>query len=144
MAVELRLLATLSQWGYVADFGDVSDSAQFRNFAWARFLFEPGLTYDVAHRLALAAGVGLGASWPVNRPDALSGARFTFIGSPSLDVRVKLRHHVALMLQARGVFGEKAFGIQSQGDGTDEAPDTETERETAYSFIFLIGPMLSF
>jgi hypothetical protein len=142
MAVELRGVATIGQWGYVEEYGDVAEDAQFKNLTWARFLFEPAVAVDAAHRLALALGGGIGTSWPVNRANVRTGEGFTFIGSPSFDARLKVSDRTAVLIQLRGIFGEKEIAEVIPDDPVQ--PDTEQKSYTAYSLVTFVGALLSF
>jgi len=141
LAVELRGVATIGQWGSVEDYGDVAEDAQFKNFTWARFLFEPAVAFDAMHRLALAVGAGIGTSWPVNRAEGRTGKGFTFIGSPSFDARLKVSDRTAVLLQLRGIFGEKEI---AEVVPDDEQQDTEQKSYTAYSLVTFVGALISF
>lgn len=158
---DLRVGGTLGRWGSRLVEGSettpteqpsdtaTTTSEQLRAFGWARVIFEPGVVVAVAHRVEVGGGFGAGFSFPIRQDEDLTGDRINFIWTPSIDTRYKIRRWASLMLQFRGVFGERAFtltGVQpstdAQGDGT--AADTSTDVAKARSLLVLFGTAFSF
>jgi hypothetical protein len=110
-------------------------STRRRFFARARVLFEPGLVISLHQRVAVGTGFGLGFALPLQRDRDVTNESFTFIWSPAVDLRFRLRRWLKLMIQFRGIFGEQAFSV---------GPDQPLEGETARSLLFLVGLTASF
>jgi len=152
-AFELRAGITLGQWATtVTDEGDSGDdsevpaegdtasttgSEELRRFGWARVLFEPGLVASLHSRVSLGVGVGVGFSLPFrNDKEDLTNKSLNFIWSPNVDLRFRLRRWLRLVIQFRGVLGEKAFYREN-----DEPEQNETE---ALSILILFGLQAAF
>jgi hypothetical protein len=113
--------------------------------------FEPGVVVAATHRIEVGAGFGAGFSFPIRQDEDLTGDRINFIWTPSIDARYKIRRWAALMLQFRGVFGERAFtvtGVQpsadSEGTGTTGSTDPSKDADKARSLLVLFGTAFSF
>jgi hypothetical protein len=155
---ELRMGGTLGRWGsrLVESGESVGDEAtetttteKLRAFGWARVFFEPGAVLSVADRIETGVGFGAGFSFPIRQEADLTGDRINFIWTPSLDARYKVRRWAALMLQFRGVFGERAFTLTGvapstggMGSGTTQDPSTDVAK--ARSLLVLFGTAFSF
>jgi len=161
LGVEFRVGGTLGQWATTLtettddasndplrtpenedstssdDDDDDGTSERLRRFGWARILFEPGLVVSAHARLAIGAGLGVGFSLPFRNDRDLTNKSFTFIWSPSIDFRFRLRNWVRLIIQFRGVFGEEAFTRN-----TSETDQNRTDR--ARSLLTLFGLQASF
>lgn len=116
VAFEARIGGTLGQWGYFGpgSFGDDPRRVTAK-LAWARVLFEPAIVLDVLPVLAFSAGFGIGGSWPIRSTDQDITDRFSFILSPSLDVRFTIRRWIALVLQGRAFFRERSAVASIEG-----------------------------
>lgn len=136
LAFEVRFGGTLGRWGNtVEEETQGSQVTDERRFGWARVLFEPGLVASVHERVQLGTGFGLGFSLPFRRAEELTGERLTFVWSPNVDLRFRVRHWLRLLVQFRGVFGERAF--RSAAD--DDAPaDGEKARSLLVFFGFVV------
>ncbi|MCX4240065.1 hypothetical protein [Paraliomyxa miuraensis] len=154
---ELRMGGTLGRWGSrlvergTTDEDQPSDTTttqtdeQLRAFGWARVMFEPGIVVAGTSRIEVGSGFGLGFSFPIRQDEDLTGDRINFIWTPSLDARYKVRRWAALMLQFRGVFGERAFTVPgSTFTGTMGEDPLEPEEAKARSLLVLFGTALSF
>ena len=108
---------------------------EVRRLAWGRVLFEPGVVVSLHDRVAMGTGFGVGFSLPLTRDQDLTNESLNFIWSPEVDFRFRLRRWLRLMLQFRGVFGEKAFSREQ---------NMPLEGETARSLLFLAGLQISF
>lgn len=152
---ELRMGGTLGRWGsrlvernptpaeeLPSDVAQVQTDEQLRAFGWARVMFEPGVVVAVSSRIEVGSGFGLGFSFPIRQDEDLTGDRINFIWTPSLDARYKVRRWAALMLQFRGVFGERAFTVP--GGPTTAADPLQPEEDKARSLLVLFGTALSF
>lgn len=154
---ELRVGGTLGRWGsrlvgttdapnpeQPSDTTTATTQEQLRAFGWARVIFEPGVVVAVTHRIEVGSGFGAGFSFPIRQDEDLTGDRINFIWTPSLDTRYKIRRWASLMLQFRGVFGERAFTLATtQGPNTtDEVPSTKVDK--ARSLLVLFGTAFSF
>lgn len=108
VAYELRIGGTLGQWGYFGP-GSIMDESRrvTAKVAWARVLFEPGVIIDVVSPMALGLGLGIGGSWPIDNHQLPNTGRFSFIISPSADLRFALRRWVAVVLQGRVMLREQ-------------------------------------
>jgi len=159
LGFELRVGGTLGQWATTlteeTDPGDETDAvspratspeegaeepettSSVRRFGWARVLFEPGIIVSAHERVALGAGLGLGFSLPFRQDSDLTNESFQFIWSPNVDLRFRLRRWIRLLIQFRGVFGEKAFT-------RDESDPDEGRTDRARSLITLFGLLASF
>lgn len=113
--------------------GEVSEEE--RRLVWGRVLFEPGVVVSLHERVQMGTGFGLGFSLPLTRDEDLTNKSLNFIWSPEVDFRFRLRRWLRLVLQFRGVFGEKAFSREG---------DAPIEGETARSLLFLVGLQASF
>lgn len=160
---ELRVGGTLGRWGsrlvegtetiteQPSDTGTAADE-QLRAFGWARVFAEPGVVVALTPRIETGAGFGAGFSFPIRQDEDLTGDRINFIWTPSLDARYKIRRWAALMLQFRGVFGERAFtvtgvapttgGTTGDMEPTDISPSTDVAK--ARSLLVLFGTAFSF
>ena len=109
VAYELRIGGTIGQWGYFGP-GSIGEDPRrpTSKLAWVRLLFEPAVVVDVLPVLAFSAGLGIGGSWPIKASDQEITDRFSFILSPSLDVRFSIRRWIALVLQGRAFFRERS------------------------------------
>lgn len=146
MLVEMRMGVHLGQWGAVVfedREGTVKES--FEDFVWVRFLAGPGLVVDLTDRLALGVGVDFGASFPARRRQSLAGIAFTFITSPSLDLRLRVRKYLSIFVQSRGVV-DKAFRSTTDTSTTpgEANGETTTARRTAGTLLTLFGLMAHF
>lgn len=156
---ELRLGGTLGRWGIIETDAETDETTGEQRLGWARVLMEPGVVFAAHQRVGIGTGIGLGFSFPFRRNNTqITGETLNFIWSPSLDGRFYIRKWVALMVQFRGVFGEKAFvnpgaeELMMTSDGqcffasdpsnVGDCPDTETEK--ARSLIVLFGVNFQF
>jgi hypothetical protein len=159
---ELRLGGTLGRWGILETDVETEEATGEQRLGWARVLAEPGVVFAAHQRVGVGAGMGLGFSFPFRRRSTeITGDTLNFIWSPSLDGRFYIRKWVALMLQFRGVFGERAFvnedaqQLMMTLDPSDDrcfyaddpgrlfmCPDTATEK--ARSLIVLFGVNFQF
>ena len=78
-------------------------------------------------RIALGAGFGMGFSLPYRGADDITGDTLNFIVSPNVDVRFRLRRWLRLVLQFRGVFGEKEFERPAEDDGNQPKPGDQAQ-----------------
>ncbi len=157
---DLRVGGTLGRWGSRLVESDTSTDPtpadetttpdeQLRAFGWARVFFEPGAVVAVTHRIEVGGGFGAGFSFPIRQDEDLTGDRINFIWTPSVDARYKIRRWAALMLQFRGVFGERAFTVTGEptttttGASATEA-DPSTDVAKARSLLVLFGTTFSF
>lgn len=140
-APEIRLTATIGQWG-LTDVSEV-DADRFKSFAWARVLLGPGLVFDAFSRVAFSASFDLGTSFPIRRPEELVNERLNFIYSPSLGARFRVRRRVSIVLQTRGIFGEKSFRSSADSDMPDPSEDT-LDTESAISLLISTGVVVGF
>jgi hypothetical protein len=151
---ELRLGGTLGRWGIVEEDEESSETTGEQRLGWARVLVEPGVVIAAHQRVGIGTGMGVGFSFPFRRSNTqITGDTLNFIWSPSLDGRFYIRQWVALMLQFRGVFGEKQF-VNPPGsettpviDCTDPnniCEDEGTRRRRARSLITLFGVVFQF
>ncbi len=145
LGFEARVAAMLGQWGIVVFEDDPAtienEGKTVEDFVWSRFLLGPGLVTDVSRRIGLGVGVDLGASFPARTQDRLRGDQFTFIVSPNLDVRVRIRRWLSFVIQFRGVI-DKAFGVPSPM--SDPAGTDEPTTRTAGTFMTLFGLAATF
>lgn len=155
---EARLGGTLGRWGILEDDEQTDATGEGERLGWARVLFEPGVVIAAHQRVGIGTGLGVGFSFPFRRStNQITGDTLNFIWSPSLDGRFYIRNWVALMLQFRGVFGEKAFvdqggeELQMTADGECFFPSDPgsifpcpAERERARSLITLFGVVFQF
>ncbi len=144
LTVEGRIGVNLGQWGAVVfedDMGQVQES--FEDFVWVRFLAGPGLAVDLTDRLVLGMGIEFGASFPARRRQSLAGIAFTFITSPSLDLRLRVRRYLSIFVQERGVV-DKAFQATTQAPGGGGGNGAMTARRTAGTLLTLFGLMAHF
>jgi hypothetical protein len=162
---DLRVGGTLGRWGsrlveggeattpeQPSDTATVQADEQLRAFGWARVMFEPGMVVAVTPRIEVGSGLGVGFSFPIREDEDLTGERINFIWTPSIDTRYKIRRWAALMLQFRGVFGERAFTVTGVTPSTDtdtgidtgatETPSTDVAK--ARSLLVLFGTAFSF
>jgi hypothetical protein len=120
---ELRLGGTLGRWGIIETDVETEEATGEQRLGWARVLAEPGVVFAAHQRVGIGAGMGLGFSFPFRRNNTqITGDTLNFIWSPSLDGRFYIRKWIALMLQFRGVFGEKAFELATPGGDTQALP----------------------
>lgn len=161
---DLRMGGTLGRWGSRLVEGSGSSTAQpsdtstattdeqLRAFGWARVFFEPGVVVSATHRIEVGGGFGAGFSFPIRQDEDLTGDRINFIWTPSIDARYKIRRWAALMLQFRGIFGERAFtvtGVQPSSDtesssGSGTSTDPSKDADKARSLLVLFGTAFSF
>ncbi|MEM9457354.1 MAG: hypothetical protein AAGF11_24455 [Myxococcota bacterium] len=154
---DIRVGGTLGRWGsrlveeepeQPSDVGtDTTPDEQLRAFGWARVFAEPGVVVAATHRIEVGGGFGVGISFPIRENEDLTGDRINFIWTPSIDARYKIRRWASLMLQFRGVFGERAFTVtgvtQDDGDGDTEMM-VDQDAASARSLLVLFGTALSF
>jgi hypothetical protein len=160
---DLRVGGTLGRWGsrlvegsetttdQPSDTATTTSDEQLRAFGWARVFFEPGVVVAATHRIEVGSGFGLGFSFPIRQDEDLTGDRINFIWTPSIDTRYKIRRWAALMLQFRGVFGERAFTVTgipqstgTGGSGTPPSTDPSKDPDKARSLLILFGTAFSF
>lgn len=154
---ELRVGGTLGRWGSrlvergtTTDADQPSDTTttqtdeQLRAFGWARVIFEPGVVVAATSRIEVGSGFGVGFSFPIRQDEDLTGDRINFIWTPSLDARYKVRRWAALMLQFRGVFGERAFTVPGGTTVATDQDPLEPKEAKARSLLVLFGTALSF
>lgn len=151
---ELRSGGTLGTWGVpLVDDATISgeevpddapeedapaDTGEVR-IGWARVMFEPGAVFSLHERIALGAGFGLGFSLPFRGADEITGDTLNFIYSPNLDLRFRLRRWLRLVVQFRGVFGEKEFERPAEDEGNRPQPG-----DRAQSLLILGGLQAAF
>jgi|GEM_PF-2163464 len=139
---EMRTGGTLGSWGVPLVEDDESDPAM-RNLegedsssdsesreariGWARVLFEPGAVVSLHERIALGGGFGMGFSLPYRGGDDITGDTLNFIYSPNLDLRFRLRRWLRLVVQFRGVFGEKEFEAPAEDEGNRPQPGDQAQ-----------------
>jgi hypothetical protein len=155
---DLRVGGTLGRWGsrlvegsesttdQPSDTATTTTDEQLRAFGWARVFFEPGLVVAATHRIEVGTGFGLGFSFPIRQDEDLTGDRINFIWTPSIDARYKIRRWAALMLQFRGIFGERAFTVTGVQPSTDSGAtaDPSKDADKARSLLILFGTAFSF
>ncbi|MCA9709629.1 MAG: hypothetical protein KDK70_27570 [Myxococcales bacterium] len=154
---DIRVGGTLGRWGsrlveeepaQPSDVGtDTTTDEQLRAFGWARVFVEPGVVVSATHRIEVGSGFGVGFSFPIRQNEDLTGDRINFIWTPALDLRYRIRRWAALMLQFRGVFGERAFTVTgvTQSDAQGEpAMMVDQDAAKARSLLVLFGTALSF
>lgn len=154
---ELRVGGTLGRWGsrlvegggpageQPSDTTNGTTQEQLRAFGWARVIFEPGVVLAATHRIEVGSGFGAGFSFPIRQDQDLTGDRINFIWTPSLDTRYKIRRWASLMLQFRGVFGERAFTVTGVNQAVNGAvPSPSSEGAKARSLLVLFGTAFSF
>ncbi len=115
------------------------DDPEEGRIGWARVLFEPGVVISLHERISLGAGIGLGFSLPYRGANDITGDTLNFIYSPNLDLRFRLRRWVRLVVQFRGVFGEKEFERPAEDEGNRPQPG-----DRAQSLLILGGLQASF
>jgi hypothetical protein len=153
---EMRLGGTLGSWGVPlvdneSDETDppmrnlegedttTSEDAGEQRIGWARVLFEPGVVFSLHERIALGGGFGMGFSLPYRGADDITGDTLNFIVSPNLDLRFRLRRWLRLVVQFRGVFGEKEFERPAEDEGNRPQPG-----DRAQSLLVLGGLQAQF
>jgi hypothetical protein len=160
---ELRVGGTLGRWGSrlveeqetpeeelpeegAGETPTTTTDEQLRAFGWARVMFEPGVVVAATHRIEVGTGFGVGFSFPIRQDEDLTGDRINFIWTPSIDARYKIRRWAALMLQFRGVFGERAFTVTGVQPSTDSGAtaDPSKDADKARSLLILFGTAFSF
>lgn len=126
--------------------GEPATDEQLRAFGWARVFAEPGVVVSATHRIEVGGGFGVGFSFPIREDVDLTGDRINFIWTPALDVRYKIRRWASLMLQFRGVFGERAFTVTGVAPDTSDGstPMVDQEVAKARSLLVFFGTALSF
>jgi hypothetical protein len=147
LAFEGRVGGTFGRWGRrQIDFDDDGDMPVIneisdRPLGWARILFEPGLVISAHDRIAVGTGFGLGFSLPLRQDEDLTGRRIQFVYSPNVDLRFRLRSWLRLIVQFRGVFGEKPFlpADRDLGGSTFRQQDV-----SAWSMLALFGVQVAF
>jgi hypothetical protein len=146
LAFEGRIGGTLGRWGRrQIEFDEDGDATvneiSDRPLGHARVLFEPGLVFSAHERIAVGAGFGLGFSLPLRQDEELTGQRFQFVYSPNIDFRFRLRSWLRLIVQFRGVFGEKPFLPPDIALG---GATLRREDVNAWSLLALFGVQVSF
>ncbi|MBL4688601.1 MAG: hypothetical protein JKY37_28700 [Nannocystaceae bacterium] len=159
---EGRVGLTLGRWGAVVeesttandtmepDSGpeDTTTTTAEQRFSQARVLFEPGIVIAVHDRFGVGAGFGLGASFPIREAQELTQDRIQFIWSPSVDGRFYINPWIGLVLQIRGVFGERAFQVVGEMNPDPDANETSdgerTRASKARSLLALFGTVIRF
>ncbi|MCH9685857.1 MAG: hypothetical protein K0V04_30770 [Deltaproteobacteria bacterium] len=156
---DLRVGGTLGRWGSrlveedtiqptdVEGTETTTTDEQLRAFGWARVLFEPGVVVATTSRIEVGGGVGVGFSFPVREREDLTGDRISFIWSPSLDARYRIRRWASLMLQFRGVLGERAFTVTGLSQDTTDSgvePMVNQQGAKARSLLVLFGTAFNF
>ncbi|MBV1860630.1 MAG: hypothetical protein KUG77_19610 [Nannocystaceae bacterium] len=153
---EIRSGGTLGRWGVpvVEDTDDElappmrklegnddasSEESGEARIGWARVLVEPGIVVSLQERIALGGGFGMGFSLPYRGADDITGATLNFIVSPNLDLRFRLRRWLRLVVQFRGVFGEKEFERPAEDEGNRPKPG-----DRAQSLLVLGGLQAQF
>ena len=153
---ELRSGGTLGRWGVpvVADTDDeldppmrnlegddatTSEQSGEERIGWARVLVEPGVVVSLQERIALGGGLGMGFSLPYRGANDITGDTLNFIVSPNLDLRFRLRRWLRLVVQFRGVFGEKEFERPAEDEGNRPKPG-----DRAQSLLVLGGLQAQF
>ena len=149
LAFEGRVGGTIGRWsrrqlefdedGDMPSINEISD----RRLGHARVLFEPGLVISAHERIAVGGGFGLGFSLPLREEEDLTGSRFQFVYSPNLDLRFRLRSWLRLIVQFRGVFGEKPF-LPPGRELPPGSPQIRAADVSAWSFLTLFGVQVSF
>jgi hypothetical protein len=140
---ELRAGGTLGSWGVpLVDDEEAEPSPPMRELegenttttesgeariGWARILFEPGVVVSLHERIALGGGFGMGFSLPYRGGDEITGDTLNFITSPNLDLRFRLRRWLRLVVQFRGVFGEKEFERPAEDEGNRPKPGDQAQ-----------------
>ncbi len=149
---EIRSGGTLGRWGVpvVADTDEELDppagedttppeeSGEAR-IGWARVLLEPGVVVSLQERVSLGGGFGMGFSLPYRGANDITGDTLNFIVSPNLDLRFRLRRWLRLVVQFRGVFGEKEFERPAEDEGNRPKPG-----DRAQSLLVLGGLQAQF
>lgn len=151
---EVRTGGTLGSWGVPLPEEDeqdppmrnldganasTSDDGGEQRIGWARVLFEPGVVWSLHERIALGGGFGMGFSLPYRGADDITGDTLNFIYSPNLDFRFRLRRWLRLVVQFRGVFGEKEFERPAEDEGNQPKPG-----DRAQSLLVLGGLQAQF
>lgn len=164
IGIEGRVGVTLGRWGAAVDTNDSAtpgDDEQpedpdpapataEQRFAQARVFFEPGVVIAAHDRFGIGAGFGIGASFPIREAQDLTQERIEFIWTPSIDGRFYIQRWVGLVLQVRGVFGERAFGVTTEATGAASPnleqpdPETRTRAAKARSLLALFGAVIRF
>lgn len=153
---EVRIGGTLGRWGIIQnEDGEASTDPDAtegeQRLGWGRVMFEPGIVVAAHQRVGIGAGLGLGFSFPFRRSDTVLRDSLNFIYSPSLDGRFYIRKWVALMLQFRGIFGEKAFLVTgaaapavNMGNANVNEDTQDFESARARSLLTLFGVVFQF
>ncbi|MEM6991826.1 MAG: hypothetical protein AAF721_15065 [Myxococcota bacterium] len=153
---EGRVGMTLGRWGALVEEGamepevgaleDTAPETNEQRFAQARVLVEPGVVIAAHDRFGVGAGFGLGASFPIREAQDLTQERIEFVWSPSLDGRFYIQRWIGLVLQVRGVFGERAFGVVEDAPDPDGGIETDptTRASKARSLLALFGAVIRF
>ena len=151
---EIRTGGTLGSWGVPLPEEDEqappmrtldgvntspSDDGGEQRIGWARVLFEPGVVWSLHERIALGGGFGMGFSLPYRGADDITGDTLNFIVSPNLDLRFRLRRWLRLVVQFRGVFGEKEFERPAEDEDNRPKPG-----DRAQSLLVLGGLQAQF
>lgn len=152
---ELRAGGTLGSWGVPlveegsdtdppmgtveGESSSTSQEAGEARIGWARILVEPGAVASIHERIAVGAGFGMGFSLPYRGADDITGDTLNFIYSPNLDFRFRLRRWLRLVVQFRGVFGEKEFERPAEDEGNRPKPG-----DRAQSLLVLGGLQAQF
>lgn len=140
IAGELRLGGMIGQWGFYGPETVGDEKRRIRSkIPWARFLVEPALVVNVAHPLALSAGLGIGSSWPIRGEDVPTTDRYPFILVPSLDARFYVRRWLSFVLQGRAIFLERTSLIELQPNG-----ELQQFFRPTVSLIGIYGVLLNF
>lgn len=134
---EIRFGGTLGL--FASTVPDEDGNAITQKVGWARVLVEPGLVFSVSERFGLGTGFGLGMALPFRSSENLVGNRISFIYSPNIDFRFRVRRWLKLMLQFRGVLNEQPF---AQGPGL--LASQIAENSWSGSFLTLFGAQVGF
>lgn len=109
---DLRVGASLAQWGYFeGPVGTVERTVDAR-LAWVRFMAGFAAGVDLWPRVRASVGVDFGGSWPLKFQKVFPVQRNNFLVIPSVGVEVQIRRNIALDLQARGIIGESYLLIE--------------------------------
>lgn len=141
---EIRTGGTLGRWGVPVvddtedeldppmrnlegDDGTTTQQSGEERIGWARVLVEPGVVVSLQERIALGGGFGMGFSLPYRGANDITGDTLKFIVSPNLDLRFRLRRWLRLVVQFRGVFGEKEFERPAEDEGNRPKPGDQAQ-----------------
>jgi hypothetical protein len=105
---------------------------------------EGGIVISLHKHIALGTALGLGVSLPIRQTSAASQNLLRFIYSPSIDARVRLSRHFRLVLQLRGIFGERAITEKEEDTTAGMMSALEQSDASAQSLLGLLGVQASF